>query len=286
MEGIETQDVVQALERHSRVHGVPAHVFIDNGTQLKALEHASFNIRDVHAQVHDNMGMEISVSNPKSHEERGRVERRIGLIREMLERVVNPTVAQTPLQWQTLFAKVANTIDDLPLAKGDQSNATELGFEVLTANRIKMGRNNNRSLTFPGISLDMSSDLTNMLQKNRKMYQVWYQTFIDHIHLLARKPDKWNTSSRPPAEGDTVLFVLTDGGYGKKDLRWKLGKVIELTKNSVKILSYTVASPALNKKPKGSVFERNVREVSILFALNELYMNSREYFTKTSNGDQ
>ena len=112
MEGIETQDVVQALERHSRVHGVPAHVFIDNGTQLKALEHASFNIRDVHAQVHDNMGMEISVSNPKSHEERGRVERRIGLIREMLSWFVQNYVFAflTPLSFLELFCILNNPV--------------------------------------------------------------------------------------------------------------------------------------------------------------------------------
>ena len=286
LEGLETQDVVQGLERHARMHGVPAHIFIDNGTQLKALEHASFNVRDVHAQVYDNLGLEISVSTPKSHEERGRVERRIGLLRDMLERIVDPKIAQTPLQWQTLFAKIANTIDDLPIAKGDQSNACELGFEILTANRLKMGRNNNRSLAFPGIVLDMTSNLTSLLEKNRKIYQVWYQTFMDHIHLLARKPDKWNNTDRPPAEGDILMFILTDGGYGKKDLKWKLGRAVEVTKTTVKILSYTVAIPALKKKPKGSIFERNVRDVSILFALDELCINSREYHNAVSNEDQ
>jgi len=33
LEGLETQDVVQALERHSARHGVPAVLFVDNGTQ-------------------------------------------------------------------------------------------------------------------------------------------------------------------------------------------------------------------------------------------------------------
>jgi hypothetical protein len=286
MEGLETQDVVQALERHARTHGVPAHIFIDNGTQLKALEHASFNVRDIHAQVYDNLGLEISISTPKSHEERGRVERRIGLLRDLLERIVDPKIAQTPLQWQTLFAKIANTIDDLPIAKGDQSNASELGFEILTANRLKMGRNNNRSLAFPGIVLDMTSDLTKLLEKNRKIYQVWYQTFMDHIHLLARKPDKWNNTDRPPVEGDILMFILTDGGYGKKDLKWKLGKAVEVTKSTVKILTYSVSSPALTRKPKGSIFERSVRDVSILFALDELCINSRDYHSTKSNGDQ
>ena len=282
MEGIETQDVVQALERHARIHGVPAEVFVDNGTQLKALEHASFNLRDVHAQVYDNMGMKVTVSAAKSHEERGRVERRIGLVRDMLERIVDPTVAQTPLQWQTLFAKVASTIDDLPIAKGDQSNSVELGFEILTANRIKMGRNNNRSLDYPGISLDMTANLTGLLERNRKMYQVWYQCFMDNIHLLALKPDKWNTTSRTPIQDDIVLFVLNDAGYSKQDRSWKLGKIVEVNRSKVKILTFQ--KKARTDKPKSSIFERNMREVSILFSLGELYVNSKNYYQELSNG--
>ena len=82
LEGIETQDVVLAIEKHSYLHGIPAEAFIDNGTQLKALQHASFSIQAIDTQLQDSLGLRVSVSNAKSHEERGRVERRIGLIRE------------------------------------------------------------------------------------------------------------------------------------------------------------------------------------------------------------
>ena len=37
-EGLETQDVVLAIERHSSCHCVPAILFVDNGTQLMALD--------------------------------------------------------------------------------------------------------------------------------------------------------------------------------------------------------------------------------------------------------
>ena len=37
-EGLETQDVVLAIERHSSRHCVPAILFVDNGTQLMALD--------------------------------------------------------------------------------------------------------------------------------------------------------------------------------------------------------------------------------------------------------
>jgi hypothetical protein len=229
------------------------------------------------------LGLRVSVSLAKSHEERGRVERRIGIVRQMLERMVgNSTPVQTALQWQTLFAKIANTIDNLPLAKGDTTNRTDIGFEILTANRINLGRNNQRSLDGSGFSLDLNANLTKILEKNRQVYHTWYQLFIDQIHQLSMKPLKWLTNSRQPEVGDTVIFIYSDSGYGKKDRVWKLGKIIEAQSTKVKIIFFpTKAGKKVSMKPiKGHTLQRNPRDVSILFSLGELYMNSKEYFQK------
>ena len=69
MEGCETQDVVAAIESHSARYGVPGYIYIDNGTQLKALKHSSMSLRDVHAQVQNSLDIQ-------AHSERGRVERK------------------------------------------------------------------------------------------------------------------------------------------------------------------------------------------------------------------
>ena len=37
------------------------YMYIDNGTQLKALKHSSMSLRDVHAQVQDSLGIKIVV---------------------------------------------------------------------------------------------------------------------------------------------------------------------------------------------------------------------------------
>ena len=79
MEGCETQDVVAAIERHSARYGVPGYIYIDNGTQLKALKHSS--MRNVHAQVQDSFGIQVVVSTAKAHSERGLVELKIKSLR-------------------------------------------------------------------------------------------------------------------------------------------------------------------------------------------------------------
>ena len=282
LESLETQNVVQALERHSARHGVPAHIFIDNGTQLKALKTANFRIQDVNTHVFEAMGIQVSVSNPKAHEERGRVERRIGLIRRTLERSLVGTKipVQTSLQWETVFAKIANTIDNLPLAKGNSDTHSHFGFEILTANRLKLGRNNFRSLAGEGIHVDMPSNLSKILERNRHLYHTWYQLFIDEIQDLNLRPLKWCTSSRLPMQGDTVFFVLNDPSYQKNDHQWKLGKVLESSNQSVVIEYYPNVSKTSKLSPRTIV--RNPRDVAILFSLNEMYPNSKEYFLANS----
>ena len=84
LEGLETADVVQALERHSSRHGIPAVIYVDNGTQLKTLSLAKLSLESADRQVQESMGMRILESNPKSHEERGRVEPRIRTICDTL----------------------------------------------------------------------------------------------------------------------------------------------------------------------------------------------------------
>ena len=71
LEGIETQDVCAAIERHANRFGVPGFIYVDNGTQLKALKYAKFSIRDIECQVQDQLGIKIIVSNAKAHSERG-----------------------------------------------------------------------------------------------------------------------------------------------------------------------------------------------------------------------
>ena len=207
LEGIETQDVCAAIERHSNRYGVPGFIFVDNRTQFKALQYAKFSIRDMETQVQDHLGIKMFVSNAKAHSERGRVERRIHALRESLEKLGgNTTVPMTCMQWDTLFSRISKTLDNLPIARGDTSNESALGYDIITPNRLKLGRNNSRSLEGSGIDLEMSSNFTKILDRNCTIYHQWYQTFIDNVHLLNLCLNKWLRSSRLPTVNDIVLF--------------------------------------------------------------------------------
>jgi len=230
LEGLETQDVVQALERHSARHGVPTIIYVDNGTNLIALQHAKYSIRDVNAHVQDSLGLTVQVTTAKSNEGRGRAEAKVKTLREMLEKLsVQPGTCMTALQWETLFCKASSQIDDIPIAKTNSSNVNDPEGDLLTGNRIKLGRDNNRSLQGP-ISLTKGSGMTNLLQKNQQIQAYWYQLLLDRIHHLIPRPAKWKTTDIIK-EGDICLFVYKDGDIKEE---WKIGKILQIiNKNKV-----------------------------------------------------
>ena len=84
----------------------------------------------------------------------------------------------TALQWETLFSKIVNTLDNLPIAKINATVTGNLGSEIITANRIKLGRNNFRSLGGEGIQIDLSTDAAKILENNRLIYSCYYQLYM------------------------------------------------------------------------------------------------------------
>jgi hypothetical protein len=94
------------------------------------------------------MTFEVHVCPPKAHQAQGRVESKIKQVRESLQQLSDTvTVCNTLLGWETTFTIITNRIDSLPIAQGSASTATDLGWEVITPNRLKLGCNNHRQLT-------------------------------------------------------------------------------------------------------------------------------------------
>lgn len=282
LEGLQTQNVIQALERHSSRYGVPNRIFVDNGTQLVSLQNNEFSLRDVHLQVYDSMGMSVEVSSAKSHESRGRVEAKVKILRSMLNKLaINTDSPMTALQWETCFSRISNQIDDLPMAKGKSTNLSDIGWEIITPNRLKLGRNNFRSLTGP-ISLTGGSGWDNLLEINRTAQVTWYQMLLDRLHQLILKPNKWLKSDSANVD-DIVLFVYLDSLRSKDQAVWKIGKIISINPSGRKV---TIAFPdktSPGKIPKLRTISRSIREISIIYSVNDFPVNTHEHFDSISN---
>ena len=282
MEGLETQDVLQAMERHSSRYGVPGVVYVDNGTQLVALENAHYNLRDFQLRVHDSLGLNVLVSTAKSHEARGRAEAKVKILRSMLEKLsITADSCMTAVQWETLFSKISNQINDLPIAKGTSTNVNDPGWQIITANRLMLGRNNNRTLE-GSFDLSKGSGMSNLLKRNKEIQTLWYQIFIDKLHHLIPRPQKWN-KSEPISSGDICLFTHTENaGLGKGF--WKIGKVVSVSsKNKVTIKYPGNTFHGKYKLPVLREITRSPRNISIISPVDAVDLNSRNYFEKISS---
>ena len=96
------------------------------------------------------------------------------------------------------------------MAKGNTSNSSYLGYEIITLNRLKLDRHNYHALEGSGIKLDMAFNLTALLERNQELYCNWYGIFLENIHMLDLRPNKWLKNSRLPVLNDIVLFVFND----------------------------------------------------------------------------
>ena len=106
IESIDTQSVVGAIERHASRYGMPAEIYIDNGSQLAALDKYQVSIRDIDMQLYDARGIRVLLSTAKSHEERGRVESKVKILRDMLQKFnVDEKNPITPSNWRLFLQK-------------------------------------------------------------------------------------------------------------------------------------------------------------------------------------
>ena len=269
LESLATQSVVQALERHSARYGVPGQLFVDAGTQLEKLKDCTFRLHDSNKMPVPSSQFKIVVATPKAHHQQGRVETRIKALKSILAKWSNvATETNSFLGWETIFSLVADTINDVPMARGSDTAPNDLGWEIITPNRLLLGRNNFRQLEGE-IKLDNCPQ--SQLTRNRLISQKWYEIFIEKIHLLVPPPQR-KDSLRPKC-GDICLFVHQDTQNPKLWV-WKLG-IIErqMSRTTFEIRHF------LAKSGQTRLLERSVRQISIIVPVDTVPVSSRDFYS-------
>ena len=134
------------------------------------------------------------------------------------------------IQWETLVAQVANIINDLPLALGNIVSDFE-SMDLLTPNRLKLGRNNDRAPVFPV----ETASLQRIIEQNKKIFQTWFSVWlVSHVPKLMEQP-KWYTTERDLKICDIVLMLKHEGNrmyisirHGPSNTKEKLKLSIEI----------------------------------------------------------
>jgi len=203
MEDYGTTAFLNTFTRFSCDVGYPKKLLTDEGGQLlKGCESTKIDFQDIRHKLHTGTSVEFESCPVGGHNMHGRVERKIREIRKSLEKMAS-NERFSIMQWETISARIANNINNLPMAirnfKGDFES-----MDLITPNRLLIGRNNERS---PTGKFMISNDSNKIVEENQRIYDSWFENWLSsHVPKLMDQP-KWYSSDVNLKQDDLVLFL-------------------------------------------------------------------------------
>ena len=148
MENYNTDSFVLAFIRFSCRFGYPKVLLPDEGSQLvKGCQDMVISFSDLKHKLSVEYGVEYRTCPVGAHNVNGRVERKIQEIKRSLKKCIEKNHLSI-LQWETLGQQICNSINNVPIGVGNKSEMLE-NLDILTPNRLILGRNNSRCPTAP-----------------------------------------------------------------------------------------------------------------------------------------
>ena len=94
-----------------------------------------------------------------------------------------------------------------PVSKGMQNDGPQEDLDIITPNRLLLGRNNNRCPSGP---LTAQESFKRILDTNKEIYDTWFRSWLkSYVPTLVDRP-KWLTSNDEVRAGDVVLFLKSE----------------------------------------------------------------------------
>ena len=215
---------IDAYTRFSARYGHSGILYIDAGANLtSACGSMTISYADISKSINGkgvNMKHEVCVVG--SHESQGLVERSIREVRKIFDAVFKGFELSV-LMYQTAFTFIANELNNVPLCLGSKyANLDHL--DLITPNRLLLGRNNLRA-PVGLVTADVPSNwLQNMDDVGRAWWKVWEEEWLVN---LVPKPSKWLKGDPDIRVGDIVVFMRDGKEADLGQTPWRTGQVVE-----------------------------------------------------------
>ena len=263
MEDYSADSFVEAFERFSCRFGYPKMVLPDEGSQLvRGCEGMVLSFSDISQKLSREYGIEFKTCPVGAHNVHGKVERKIQEVRKSIRKDVVKKKLSI-LQWETLGQQISNSINNLPLCIGNKTEMIE-NLDILTPNRLILGRNNNRCPTEP---LKLEPDLKGIIENNSNIFGVWFKEWLTSVvPSLIEKP-KWFVTERHVAVGDIVLFLKSDKEFEKQYQYGVISAVYESKDGLIRTVLVEYQNHGENVK---RTTRRSVRDLVVIHPIEEL----------------
>ena len=229
MENYISDAFLLAFARFACRFGYPKTVMPDEGSQLvSGCRNMVISFSDVQCRLNIEYGIEFKTCPVGAHYVHGKVERKIRDIKKCLQKTVNKSRLSL-LQWETLGQQISNSINNTPIGLGNKVNMLE-NLDILTPNRLILGRNNNRNPTEP---LKIDRNLNRIIESNNKIFEVWFKKWLtSYVPSLVEKP-KWFVTETNVSIGDVILFLKSEQEFVRQ---FQYGIIVDSIKSRDNII--------------------------------------------------
>lgn len=265
--GKDTGNVLEVFNRFFHEICVPKICLPDqDGALMKALIEGEVDMVDLAGVLSRERGITFQTCVSQGHSAHGRIERRIKMIQECLNRSGLRGQRMHSLGWQTLAKTLEHEVNSIPL--GYLHHQTDAGplLRVLTPNSLKINTSSNRAPSGLFTIPDTPMGLMDKVEENYTLfYKVWN---TDYIPLIAQS-QKWHFEAENLKENDLVYFKLKESKLGS---RWVLGKVeyvVTSRDNLVRKIGVSYKQTNEGGRENMNVIERPVRECIKLFNIED-----------------
>ena len=164
MENYSTESFLLAFIRFACKYGYPKTLLTDEGSQLvRGCKAMVISFIDLKHKLNVEYEIDFKKCPVGAHYMHGRAERKIQHVQKsMMKQMINDKLSI--IQWETLLATVANSVNNMPLALGNKVDSVE-NLDIITPNRLLLGRNNDRCPSEPLCVSDNYSRLIENIHK-------------------------------------------------------------------------------------------------------------------------
>ena len=212
--------VLDGLNRFFNETSVPKIMYPDqDGALMKALSKGEISLLDLQGNLHRERGIMFEYCVPQGHYEHGRIERRIRMLQECLDRSEMRNSKCTALGWQCIAKAIERECNSIPIGFLHHQGTANPLLRVLCPSLLKNGTVSDRA---PRHLFSIPNSANDIMSQVVTIYNLWFQLWNTNYVPLCMDRPKWNIDDENLREGDLVYFKMTDS---KLAADWRLGKI-------------------------------------------------------------
>ena len=215
-----TAAVLDGLNRFFCEVSVPKICYPDqDGALMRALTHGEVNLVDLQGNLSRERGIKFETCLPQGHYAHGRIERRIRMIQESIERSMIRNSKCTATGWQTIAKAVEREVNSVPIGFLHHQGTANPLLRVLCPSLLKNSTFSDRA---PKGLLSIPNSASDLMTKIETIYNAWFQIWnTDYVPLIMDR-SKWLLEGENLKTDDLVYFKLSDSPLAAD---WRIGKI-------------------------------------------------------------